>query len=254
VVSMSSASNTANGSSHGATRRVRSVAGSTTPGTGFVGAPVGFAGEGCVVEAVEGVGASAVDEGGVADEGDVVDCVFVLVVCFGKRSGFESGVRRRRLTSEVPDTGVNHAVGGEGHGCSNNSAGENIVPVVVFVNGQSTANEHGAEDGHVENNELPHRGVVVGENLQLCVKIEVKEDESSKGSSGVTRRHRLQAVVDLILVTSADLTIVHDLAVPITDLQSSDVGLANSEEVRTQSTDEPLDEDLEDGSGNERVQ
>lgn len=75
VVALSSASNTTSGSRHGATGRVRSVAGSTAPGAGIVSAPVSFAGEGCVVEAVEGVGAGAVDEGGVAEEGDVVDCV-----------------------------------------------------------------------------------------------------------------------------------------------------------------------------------
>jgi hypothetical protein len=80
MVALSSASNTTSGSRHGATGRVRSVAGSTAPGASIVSAPVGFAGEGCVVEAVEGVGTSAVDEGGVAEEGDMVDCIFGLAV------------------------------------------------------------------------------------------------------------------------------------------------------------------------------
>jgi hypothetical protein len=44
-----------------------------------VSSPVGLAGEGCVVEAVEGVGAAAVNEGGVAEEGNVVDWWFWLV-------------------------------------------------------------------------------------------------------------------------------------------------------------------------------
>jgi hypothetical protein len=178
--------------------------------------------------------------------------VFSGQLCSEGRGGKIRG--SGRLTSEVPNAGIDHAVSGEGHGCSNNSAGENIIPIVVLVDGQSTANEHGAEDGHVENDEFPHGGVVVGEHLQLCIEIEVKEDESSECGSRVTRRHRLQAVVNLTLVTSANLTIVHDLTVSIANLQSSDVGLANSEEVGTQSTDEPLDEDLEDGGGDESVE
>jgi hypothetical protein len=98
---------------------------------------------------------------------------------------------------------------------------------VVLVDGERAANEYSAENGHVQDNELPHGWVVVGEDLQLSVEIEIQEDKSSEGGGGVTRRHRLQAVVDLLLVTSADLTIVHDLTVSITDLHSRDIGLAD---------------------------
>ena len=53
---------------------IGSVSWCTAPGAAVVGAPACLSGEGSVVKAVEGGGAGAVDEGGVAEEGDVVDC------------------------------------------------------------------------------------------------------------------------------------------------------------------------------------
>ena len=58
---------------HVSTWAVCSVAGSTAPSRAVVLAPAGLAGKGRVVEAVEGGGSSAVDEGCGADERDVVD-------------------------------------------------------------------------------------------------------------------------------------------------------------------------------------
>jgi hypothetical protein len=60
---------------HGAPGSIRSITGRAAPSGAIVSAPAGLAREDCAVEAVEGVGARAVDEGRVADEGDVVDYV-----------------------------------------------------------------------------------------------------------------------------------------------------------------------------------
>jgi hypothetical protein len=143
---------------------------------------------------------------------------------------------------------------------------------VELVNGERAANEAGTKQGGVDGNELPHSRVVVGKHLELCVKVEVQEDEASEGSGGVTRRHRLETVVNLLLVTRADAAVEHDLAVSIGNVTAGNTStlvavvwsisieevrnnrLAHGEEVRAQTTNEPLDKDLEDGSRDERVQ
>jgi hypothetical protein len=146
------------------------------------------------------------------------------------------------------------------------------LPVVVLVNGKSATNETGSKERGVNSNELPHGGMVVGKDLELSVQVEVQEDEASESSGGVTRRHGLEAVVNLVLVTCADAAIEHDLAVSIgnvaagnasvlvavvdaTDIKAlRDDRLADSEEVRAQTTNEPLDEHLENSCRDERVQ
>lgn len=144
------------------------------------------------------------------------------------------------------------------------------LPVVVLVNGKRTTDQTSSENRCVDGNQLPHGRVVVGEDLELCVQVKVEEDEASKSSSGVARWHGLQAVVDLLLVTRADAAVEHDLAVAVSDIAVDaelvaivcladskafrDDWLADCEEVRAETANKPLDEDLEDGSGDERVQ
>jgi hypothetical protein len=54
---------------------------------------------------------------------------------------------------------------------------------------------------------------VVREDLQLSVKVQRKEEKSRPSGRRVTRRHRLDTVVDLVLVASADGTVEHDVLV-----------------------------------------
>jgi hypothetical protein len=57
----------------------------------------------------------------------------------------------------------------------------------------------------------------------------------------MTARERLEGVVDLTDVASADFAVVHDLAESISSLCSlGDNRLANRKEVRTQATNQPL--------------
>lgn len=98
--------------------------------------------------------------------------------------------------------------------------------------------------------------MIVGPDLQLGIKIEIQEHKARKSSRGVTRWERFQRVIDLVFITSADSTVVHDLSQPIAGLLRRDRGnvwLANSEEVRAQASDKPFEEDLEDGSGDDGV-
>lgn len=97
--------------------------------------------------------------------------------------------------------------------------------------------------------------MVVGEDLELGIKVEVEEDESREGGRGVARREGLEAVVDLVAVAGADGVRVHNLLVARAGVGAGrDLGLADSEEVRAEATDQPLNEYLEDGGGDERVE
>jgi hypothetical protein len=130
---------------------------------------------------------------------------------------------------------------------------------VELVNGECAADEAGPKNGGVQSNDL-----------ELGIQVEVQEDKASKGSSGVARWHRLQAVVNLLAVSRADAAVKHDLAVTVGNVTVDTVlvaivvcteaetrwddGLADSEEVRTKTTNKPLDEDLEHGGGDECIQ
>lgn len=89
----------------------------------------------------------------------------------------------------------------------------------------------------------------------------------------MTRGHGLETIVDLVLVASADAAIEHDLPISVCHVTIrttgfvavvvgadgcedvlGDHGLADGEKVRAETADEPLDEDLEDSCGDERVQ
>jgi len=89
----------------------------------------------------------------------------------------------------------------------------------------------------------------------------------------VARGHRLQTIIDFVLVASADAAVKHDLPVTVCHVTVratclvgvvvgahgcenilGNHGLAYCKEVGTETTDKPLDEDLEDGCGDERVQ
>lgn len=74
---MSSRVNSTGSLRHGASRTIRSIAGSAAPSRAVMASPAGLVREDCRVEAVEGVGACSIDEGSVADEGDVVDWIEV---------------------------------------------------------------------------------------------------------------------------------------------------------------------------------
>lgn len=169
------------------------------------------------------------------------------------------------VEAKVPDGSVGHAVGGEGEDDTDGGTSKDVVPVVELVNGERTTDEDGTEDGDVGDDELPHSGVVVGEDLELGVEVEVEVNEASEAGGGVAGGETLEGVVDLLHVSSADL--LRDVQIGVasgavagtrdTALGRANTGkirLAGLEEVGTQSTDEELDEDLEDGGADEGVE
>ena len=135
-------------------------------------------------------------------------------------------------------------------------------PVVVFVDGQGTADQAGSKNRCVKSDELPHSRVMVGEDLQLGVEVQIQVDKSSEGSRGVTRGHGLETVVDLLPVTRADAAVEHDLAVSICDVTVAAtsvnaivVGADGREKFgRAQTTNKPLDEDLKDSGSDQGVE
>jgi len=163
------------------------------------------------------------------------------------------------IEAPVPDSGVCHSVSGESKDGSNDGASKDIVEVVILVDSESSTDENGTEKRGVGDDELPHGRMVVGEDLELGVEVKVQVDEASKGSSGVTTGHGLKSIVDLALVASADIGSVVKLKISLVVVSShgasaSHVGLADLKEMRSESTDEPLDKDLEDGGGDEGVE
>lgn len=163
------------------------------------------------------------------------------------------------VEAPVPDSGVGHSVSGESKDGSNDGASKDIVEVVILVDSESSTDENGTEKRGVGDDELPHGRMVVGEDLELGVEVKVEIDEASKGSSGVTTGHGLKSIVDLALVASANIGSVVKLKISLVVVSShgasaSHVGLADLKEMRSESTDEPLDKDLEDGGGDEGVE
>ena len=122
-------------SSTDATRSVRSIERSTTKGT-LVNTPPSLPRPECITEAIERSESLRIRERHVAHERNVVE-------------------------AEVPDTGIDHAVGAECHDRSNDCAGKDVVPVVIFINCQCAPDKSGAQYWHVGDDELPVRWMVV---------------------------------------------------------------------------------------------
>ena len=94
--------------------------------------------------------------------------------------------------------------------------------------------------------------MIIAPYLQLSIKIEVKVDETSKSSGCVSGRKRFKRIIDRVRVSSTDRTIIHDLKESIA--RSSDIWIANSQEMRTKTTNQPFEPDLKDCRSNDRVE
>lgn len=182
--------------------------------------------------------------------------VLLAAMSKGKR---RCAVQRDVVPPPVPNRGIRHPVSAESKNSSNNSAGENVVPVVVLVDSKRASDQAGPEDRCVQNDQLPHGRVIIREYFQLAVQVETEEDQACKGGSGVPAGHTFQRVVDLIFIAGADLLGIVDACVSPSIVPSSldasrirsqrQIRLANGKEVRAKATNEPLDENLEHGGG-----
>lgn len=166
------------------------------------------------------------------------------------------------VVSPVEDGSVHDPVRSKRHDGADDSAGEDVVPVVRLVDAQRTRLENGAEERREEEGQPPERGAVVAPDLELGVHPEEEEDESGKGSCRMTRWKRGHGVLQGLLVRiRANVDRVHNLveantveAGGIVCGCAGDVWLAHLEEVWSEATNELLDDDLEQGAENERVQ
>jgi hypothetical protein len=77
------------------------------------------------------------------------------------------------VEAKVPDTGIDHTVGTGSHNGADDGSRQAIIPVMVFVYGKSSGDQKGAKKGCIDNDELPHCGMVVAEDLELCVEVVV---------------------------------------------------------------------------------
>ena len=48
-----------------------------------------------------------------------------------------------------------------------------VVPIMILINGQCSGDESSSKDRRVNDNQLPQRGMMVGEYLELGIQIEV---------------------------------------------------------------------------------
>lgn len=176
-------------------------------------------------------GSRTVGKGGVAGQGDMVE-------------------------PEIPDGGVDHAVRRDGKGRPNDGPGDAVIPVVEFVNGQCTGDQGRAEHRGVEGDQFPKGRVVVAEHLHLRVQVEEEVQEPRPRSGAVARRHGFKRVVNLVDVASANVALEHDSPEALTAL-GGDLGrvrVADGEEVRSETANQPFDKDLEDCGTDEGVE
>lgn len=174
------------------------------------------------------------------------------LVSTGSICEWDVACERDVVEAEVPDRSVHHAICRECEDSTDDTASNNIIPIVVFVNGKSTADESCAENGCVDGDQFPKAWVVVGEDLELAVEVKRQEDKAGEGCSGVTRWHRLESIIDLLPVSCAVAGSVEQIEVAIsicstrcTITANWDGWLADSEEVRSETADQALDENLE---------
>lgn len=113
------------------------------------------------------------------------------------------------VEAEVSDTRIDHSICRERHDGSDDSTSQHVPSVMELIGRQGTTNQRRTKDRHVCDNQLPVRGMVVAEDLELGIEVERQIDEAGEGGGRVARRERFEAVVDLIFVASADLAVVH---------------------------------------------
>ena len=81
---------------------------------------------------------------------------------------------------------------------------------MILIDRQGTGDKCRTEDWSVDGNELPHCWVVVRPYLELGVEVDGEEDETREGGGTVTRREGFERIINLLLITRADLAIIHD--------------------------------------------
>ena len=173
-------------------------------------------------------------------------------------------VERNMVLAGVPNGSVHHAIRGKGKNSPDDATSQDVIPVVRLVDRKRTGNQAGAKNRQVDKNQLPQRRVVVGVDFELGVEIEIEKDSAGKDGGRVSTREALQGVLDGILVLRcADLVGEHVLLVsdPVEPCSvvnllrgELEIGLADVVKVGTETSDQPLYDDLKGCRGDDRVE
>jgi len=108
------------------------------------------------------------------------------------------------VESEIPDGGESLPKCDECARGSNQCPCDNVPVVMELIDCESASDQYGSEDWGEEQYHFPVRRVVRAHDLQLGVKVQGKEDQTSKRGSRVARRERLEGIIDRFLISGAD--------------------------------------------------
>jgi len=157
------------------------------------------------------------------------------------------------IESEIPYAREYHAECYEGHHTAYYSPRDNVVVMMKLVDGKCARDKGRAEERRKEQDHLPIRGRVGGHDFKLRIEVEEEVSKACPCGGGMSRGERFKGIVDLLLVACTDGAVVHDIGEACSCLGAAggDVGFADCQEVRAEAPDEPFEEYLEDGGGDE---
>jgi len=117
---------------------------------------------------------------------------------------------------------------------------------LTFIDGEGTSDQYRPKNRSEEQNHFPVRRIMCAHDLQLGVEVQGEEDKTSKRGSRMARRKRLEGVVDIFLVSSADRPVIHVIR-KLGARRLRKLGYvwhADGIKVRAKASDQPLDPDL----------
>lgn len=155
------------------------------------------------------------------------------------------------------DTAVDHPVTKESHDDPDQTAENDVVPMMVIAEHEGAREVGGKQDGEKDEPHFPiRRATSEREDTEVGEKVNGEIAQAGKSDVGVARGKRFDSVGDLVGVASTHLTDgEHDILEPDPDrlVVSRDNGLADREEMRAESTDSLFENDLEERARGERV-
>lgn len=81
---------------------------------------------------------------------------------------------------------------------------------LTLINREGPRDQRGPQQGRKKQDHLPILRIVCRHNFQLRIKIQREIHQACKRSSAMSRRERLEGIVDFLVVARANGAIVHD--------------------------------------------
>jgi len=157
----------------------------------------------------------------------------------------------------IPNTGIGGTVRYKRSESAQNGTGKNVIPVVGHVEHECTDDASSEREWEAEEDNVEVGWMCVSKDLELAVDVERGEDETSKSGRRVTGWERLERVCNHLLVrigtnTGIEVDILKSLA-QSDKIRSWYLGLTDGEEVRSQSSIDKLDNDLDHATCHNRI-